>query len=372
MKAKDSLLILVASASFFLLQACNPADKPSIPPAKPDSSAFVKGADISWCTEMEASGRKFYNRKGESRELFALLKESGLDAVRLRVWVNPSRFGYGAWCDKADLLAKAKRAKAQGLKVMVDFHYSDFFADPSRQTTPLDWKDMSLSELQQAMSVHTKDVLQTLKNEGIEVEWVQTGNEINNGMLWDCGKIDWNKDAKTRYDNFVLLQNTAYDAVKSVYSDAAVILHYAGAVKAAEWDGWFFKELRDEGAKFDMIGLSFYPDYDNWSSSESGSDSNSNAAAAVSSLLDLFKLPVMVVETGFSSSDDALAASVMKDLVTRLSKIEGCKGVFYWEPEVDGTWKPSYYTKIGWQAYTMGAFTSEGKMGEAFEAFAAS
>lgn len=321
---------------------------------------------------MEASGRKFYNAKGEGRDLFALMKESGLGAVRLRVWVNPSKFGYGAWCDKADVIAKAKRAKAQGLKVMVDFHYSDFFADPSRQTTPLDWKDMSLSELQQAVSVHTKEILQALKSEGVDVAWVQTGNEINSGMLWDSGKIDWNKDAKTRYNTFVQLHNTAYDAVKSVYSDASVIMHYAGTVKAAEWDGWFFKEVREAGAKFDMIGLSLYPDFSSWSSTESGVESNPNAAAAVSSLHTLFNVPVMVVETGFSSSDSALAARVMADLVGRLSKIKGCSGVFYWEPEVDGKWKPSYYSTLGWQAYQMGAFTSDGKPGEAFEAFAAS
>ena len=220
--------------------------------------------------------------------------------------------------------------------------------------------------------MHTKEILQALKSEGVDVAGVQTGNEINSGMLWDSGKIDWNKDAKTRYNTFVQLHNTAYDAVKSVYSDASVIMHYAGTVKAAEWDGWFFKEVREAGAKFDMIGLSLYPDFSSWSSTESGVESNPNAAAAVSSLHTLFNVPVMVVETGFSSSDSALAARVMADLVGRLSKIKGCSGVFYWEPEVDGKWKPSYYSTLGWQAYQMGAFTSDGKPGEAFEAFAAS
>lgn len=370
MKAKVLMCTLVASAGLFMGCDPKPVD-PVVPPIQQEET-FIKGADVSWCSEMEASGRKFYNAKGEGRDLFALMKESGLGAVRLRVWVNPSKFGYGAWCDKADVIAKAKRAKAQGLKVMVDFHYSDFFADPSRQTTPLDWKDMSLSELQQAVSVHTKEILQALKSEGVDVAWVQTGNEINSGMLWDSGKIDWNKDAKTRYNTFVQLHNTAYDAVKSVYSDASVIMHYAGTVKAAEWDGWFFKEVREAGAKFDMIGLSLYPDFSSWSSTESGVESNPNAAAAVSSLHTLFNVPVMVVETGFSSSDSALAARVMSDLVGRLSKIKGCSGVFYWEPEVDGKWKPSYYGTLGWQAYQMGAFTSDGKPGEAFAAFAAS
>ena len=102
-------------------------------------SAFVRGADVSWCTEMEASGRKFYDANGQETELFALLKQIGMNAVRLRVWVNPEGYGYGAWCDKADVLKKAERAHQQGLDVMIDFHYSDFFADPERQEKPKDW-----------------------------------------------------------------------------------------------------------------------------------------------------------------------------------------------------------------------------------------
>lgn len=104
-------------------------------------SAFVRGADVSWCTEMEASGRKFYDANGQETELFALLKQIGMNAVRLRVWVNPTGYGYGAWCDKDDVLKKAERAHQQGLDVMIDFHYSDFFADPGRQEKPKDWSD---------------------------------------------------------------------------------------------------------------------------------------------------------------------------------------------------------------------------------------
>ena len=86
-------------------------------------SDFVRGADICWCTEMEADGRMFYNSSGAQRDIFALMKEIGMTAIRLRVWVNPAQFGYGAWCDKADVLNKARRAHAQGLDLMIDFHY---------------------------------------------------------------------------------------------------------------------------------------------------------------------------------------------------------------------------------------------------------
>ena len=99
---------------------------------------FVRGADVSWCTEMEAAGKRFYDAQGSETELMALMHQIGMTAVRLRVWVNPEQ-AYGAWSDKADVLAKARRAHAAGLEVMIDFHYSDFFADPGRQTKPAAW-----------------------------------------------------------------------------------------------------------------------------------------------------------------------------------------------------------------------------------------
>ena len=100
---------------------------------------FARGADISWATEMEADGRKFYTNDGVATDIFALMKQIGMNAIRLRVFVDPEGYGYGPWCDKADVVAKAKRAQAQGLDVMIDFHYSDFFTDPGRQNVPKAW-----------------------------------------------------------------------------------------------------------------------------------------------------------------------------------------------------------------------------------------
>ena len=147
------------------------------------ANALVRGADISWCTEMENDGVKFYNTNGRETDIFALMKEIGMSAIRLRVWVDPATIGYGAYSDKADVVEKAKRAHGNGLDIMVDFHYSDFFVDPGVQTTPALWKNMSLDELKTAVANHTADVLQALKDEGIEPRWVQVGNETNNGML---------------------------------------------------------------------------------------------------------------------------------------------------------------------------------------------
>ena len=138
---------------------------------------FVRGADVSWGTEMEASGKKFYTTSGQETELFALMKAIGMNAVRLRVWVNPLGYGYGAWCDQADVVNKAERAHEQGLDVMIDFHYSDFFADPSRQKMPKDWSGYTFDQVKAAVADHTKEVLTALKQKGVEPKWVQVGNE---------------------------------------------------------------------------------------------------------------------------------------------------------------------------------------------------
>ena len=333
-------------------------------------STFVRGADVSWCTEMEASGRKFYQADGQETELFALLKQIGMNAVRLRVWVNPEGYGYGAWCDKADVLRKAERAQQQGLDIMIDFHYSDFFADPTRQDTPKDWSTYTFEQVKTAIADHTKDVLTAMKEKGIEPKWVQVGNETNNGFIFNHGKIEWNtKSGSARYANYVALSNIGYDAVKDVFPDAYVIVHIANAFEAADYDGWFYNEFKEAGGKFDMIGLSHYPDWNDWNSTKSGVASNTNAANSVKKLGDLFKVPVMIVETGFSVQDADKASQVMTDLFNKTKNISQCAGIVYWEPETDGVWKPNYYTTVGWDPYKLGAFTSDGKPTTALDAF---
>lgn len=218
---------------------------------------------------------------------------------------------------------------------------------------------MSLDELKTAVASHTTDVLQALKNEGIEPLWVQVGNETNNGMLWPTGKIDWNKSGTERYADYVALNNAGYDAVKRVFPNAKVILHIANAYNAGSWDGWFFKDITAAGAKFDIIGLSHYPDYEQWNSNADDAVSNANAANSVAALGKLYNVPVMICETGYSTYDPERARTVMQDLLKRMEAIPQCAGIFYWEPETDGKWKPAYYSNIGWNAYSMGAFSGD-------------
>ena len=332
-------------------------------------NTFVRGADISWCTEMEASGRTFQTVNGQEMELCALLKEIGMNAVRLRVWVNPQGYGYGAWCDKADVLKKAERAHQQGLDILIDFHYSDFFADPKRQEKPKDWSSYTAEQMKAAIASHTKEILNALKEKGIEPKWVQVGNETNNGMILDNGKIDWNKSGSARYTDYVTMSNAGYDAVKEVLPDAYVIVHIADAYKAAESNGWFYREFKEAGGKFDMIGLSHYPDWTDWNSTKSGVASNTNAANSVKTLGNLFNVPVMIVETGYSLQDATKASEVMTDLFNKMKPLSQCAGILYWEPETDGAWKPEYYKTVGWKAYDLGAFTTDGKPTATLSAF---
>src|SRR5207342_823163 len=138
----------------------NGSNSPAPPPV---NHGFVKGADISWLTEMEAAGRKFYNNAGVEKECMQLLKDLGMNAIRLRVWVDP----VSGWNNTADVLAKAIRAKNLGMKIMIDFHFSDTWADPGHQTKPAAWANQDLTALKQSLANHTTSVLNTLKTNGI-------------------------------------------------------------------------------------------------------------------------------------------------------------------------------------------------------------
>lgn len=195
---------------------------------------FAKGADVSWATQMESQGHVFRNLAGEERECMALMKEYGLNAIRLRVWVDPGE--HGNWCNIEDLVVKAKRAHSLGMDIMVDFHYSDWWADPGQQHKPAAWKGLEIDELKRALATHTIDVLSALKTAGITPKWVQVGNEIRPGMLWDedvslsgasyniraCDVKESNTTSteikyRANWTNLTAFVNTGYDAVKSVF-----------------------------------------------------------------------------------------------------------------------------------------------------------
>ncbi|MBQ3882692.1 MAG: glycosyl hydrolase 53 family protein, partial [Bacteroidales bacterium] len=286
------------------------------------------------------------------------------------VWVDPD----GKWCAKDDVVAKAKRAKGKNLDLMIDFHYSDFFADPGRQLTPSSWEGLSLDKTAEKVKDHTKEILSSLKDNGITPKWVQVGNETNNGMIWDTGKIDWDKSGSARYKSYVTVSNAGYDAVKSIFPDAIVVVHIANAYNAGDYDGWFFKEFKEAGGKFDMIGLSHYP---MGIKDKSWKNANDEAISSIKTLAAKQSCKVMICEVGVKVSQLSEATSCMSDFMQKAKALKECAGVFYWEPEVYGGWKPAIYKDVSkyvqgekeWNAYDMGAFSSDGSPSSILNAF---
>lgn len=311
------------------------------------TDAFVKGADVSWLTEMEVNNKKFYDAEGTEMECMSLLKSLGTNAVRLRVWVNP----VDGWCSKMDVLAKAMRANRLGLRIMIDFHYSDVWADPANQIVPTAWAEYSYEDMKKAVAAHTTDVLSALKAWDITPEWVQVGNETRSGMLGEMGS------ASSNPAQYAGLHNAGYDAVKAIFPEAKVIVHVDNGYDTAR--NWLFKSLKDNGGKFDMIGLSHYP----WSAVDDGKctdwkDCNDKLITNIQTLANAYSVDVMVVEFGYPASEAATAKDCLQDLMTQGSAISCCAGVMYWEPQ-------SY----DWKSYGNGAFSTDGKPTIALDPF---
>ena len=292
---------------------------------EPLTTDFAKGADIGWCTEYESKGYDFYNAKGEKRECTALMKELGLNAIRIRVWVDPS----DNWCNTADVVVKAQRAKALNMDVMIDFHYSDWWADPAQQNKPAAWVGKNLADLKKALSDHTVSVLRELKAVGVTPKWVQVGNEIRPGMLWD-------KDKALSGASYDVKESDLKDAPANASSEVVYPMNWAnlGAFITTGYDAVItdcIKNIKAVSAKYNC--------------------------------------DVMVVETGMECADDKgnlASASVLAEGKRQLARIlkeckentgGRCKGVFYWEPEC----RPNQYR--------LGAFTEDGRPTVIMDAF---
>lgn len=314
---------------------------------QPLAEAMVKGADVSWLTQMEKSGYKFYNDSGSQQDLFPILKAHGMNAIRLRVWVNPAN----GWNNITDVVAKAKRAKAAGFDILIDFHYSDTWADPANQTKPAAWSSYTFDQLMSNVYWHTYNSLTTLKNAGITPKWVQVGNETNNGMLWPEGK------ASVNMKNFAWLINSGYDAVKAVNSSTKVIVHLANCENNSLYR-WMFDGLKANGGKWDIVGASIYP-------TQTGNGDwytmNNQCFDNLSDMVTRYGKEVMVVEVGMPWDDPKNSYDTIASLLEKMKWIPNGKGlgVFYWEPQ-------SYKN---WQNYSLGLMDNSGKPTYALDAF---
>ena len=253
--ATDIMTILPAPVTNVVL-AGNPFP---VIPFKETKIDKMLGADISFLPELEHKGMKFYDTDGKENDAIQILKNHGLNYVRLRIFNNPaSDSGYSpkdGFCDLAHTLQMAKRVKAAGMKLLLDFHYSDYWADPQKQWMPRAWRNKSFTELKKAVYEYTKMVVQALKEQGTAPDMVQVGNEINHGMIWPAGSI-------TDMDQLAQLFFAGVQGVKAASPHTSIMLHIALGGQNDE-SRYFIDQMNMRGVPYDVIGLSYYPKWHN-------------------------------------------------------------------------------------------------------------
>lgn len=310
---------------------------------------FAKGADISWLPQMEATGYQFYNDKGEKEDVLTILKSKGIDAIRLRVFVNPNDDRGSGHCSKDETIAFAKRLKKMGFRLMIDFHYSDSWADPGKQNKPKAWESLNFEDLKKAVYDHTYDVISALKKENLTPEWVQVGNEIPNGMLWPDGH-------SKNFKNLGELLNKGYEAVKAVDKKIKVIVHIDEGNNTEKMT-WFYKNIEEQKVKYDVIGLSYYPYWIKKDWTETIDD----LQKSMNYLAGKYKKEVMVVEVGGEDQQVENTKSLLKATLKAVRNVPNGKGtgVFYWEPQ----------GAKSWSKYGLSAWLDNGKPSPALDAF---
>ena len=330
------LLLFISSTTIALAQ-------------KKNKLAFAKGADVSWLPQMEATGYRFYDTDGKEKDCLQLLKERGMNTIRLRVFVNPSQDKASGHCSKEETVAMALRAQKAKMRIMIDFHYSDTWADPAKQAKPAAWANLSFDALQNKVYEHTFDVLTALKKAGVTPEWVQVGNEIPGGMLWPDGSTN-------NWAQLAQLLNKGYEATKAVNAKIKVIVHVDEGNNNEKFR-WFFDKATEHQVKYDVIGLSFYPFWIKKDYSETIADLQKN----LNDMASRYQKEVMVVEVGgvdeqVQNTKELLAATIKA--VRAVPNNKGL-GVLYWEPQ----------GAKSWSGYGLSAWQQDGKPSPALDAF---
>lgn len=219
------------------------------------SIAFIKGADISFVDEIESEGGKFYE-DGRERDVLDILKDSGVNSARLRLWNDPS-FDY---CNPRKTIQMAKRIKEKGLHFLLDFHYSDYWADPSKQHMPKAWEGLSFAQLVERLEEFTVLFLKELEAEGALPDMVQVGNEITNGMIWEAGRVDGEYNTPQQWEKLAALIAAGVRGVRYVSSESKPIPVMIHIDRGGDNAGsrFFYDKLAAFGIDYDIIGLSYY------------------------------------------------------------------------------------------------------------------
>ena len=303
------------------------------------------GVDLGWVSQLEARGVRWVDDSNNPIDPILAAKEKGANTVRLRVFVNPPDSALwtkkdGTVCmlgfaDAQSVLQMSLRAKNAGMKLMIDFHYSDHFADPQYQDIPEAWKNEDINGLCEKVRQHTKYVLGLLANSGIYPEWVQVGNEINPGILLPVG------DIKNSPENLALLLNAGYDAAKECCPDTKVVTHIA-CVHSKKWCDPFFTTFFEKGGKTDILGFSYYPYWYRMFSNANDCDLFYNPLIYYS---QKYNKPVMVCEVGGPQTEAEETYNLLLNTIEAVKQVPNHQGVgvFYWEPEVGAELLPDRY-----------------------------
>jgi len=278
--------------------------------AKPRPVDRMIGADISFLPQLEERGIKFSD-KGVTKDAIEILRDHGLNYVRLRIFNDPARdSGYSpkkGFCDLEHTKQMARRVKAAGMKLLLNFHYSDYWADPGKQYKPAAWRNLSLTDLKQALYDYTKKVIEELKAQGTTPDMVQIGNEINHGIVWPEGNV-------SNIDVTAQLISAGTAAVKAVDPTIVMMLHVALGGQNHE-SVYFIDNMIARSVHFDVIGESYYP---KWHGTLSDLENN------LHDLVRRYNKDVIVVEYS------ALKEEVNK-IAFELPNGKG-KGTCIWEP----------------------------------------
>jgi arabinogalactan endo-1,4-beta-galactosidase len=274
---------------------------------------FILGADISWVQEQEDQGTPFSDH-GQQQDILVILKDHGFNWIRLRVFVNPQApKGYSdrGYCDLEHTLAMARRIKTAGMGFLLDFHYSDTWADPGHQVKPAAWADLHGADLENAVHDYTRDVIAALKQQGTAPDIVQIGNEISNGFLWPDGKVWETKD----WEAFCGLVKAGIAGAKEADPKVKTMIHLAWGGQNKQSRSFLDKALAQE-VEFDVLGQSYYP---KWHGTLDDLKSN------LTDLAGRYKLDIMLVEYSVPNIRE------INDVVHGLPSGKGL-GTFIWEP----------------------------------------
>ena len=332
---------------------------------------FIMGMDASCVPALELSGVKYYGHNGESKDVYEILSENGINYIRVRIWNDPfdsEGRGYGGGnCDIENAVNIGKRATRYGMKLLVNFHYSDFWADPQKQMVPKAWANMNIDEKSDALYSYTKDCLKKLVDEGVDIGMVQIGNETNGGL---CG--EWSSKAGD-WKNITQLVSAGSKAVREVCPNALVAIHFTNPEKITNYAS-YSKNLDYYGVDYDVFASSYYPFWHG---------TLDNLANLLTDVAETYNKKVMVAETSYAytpeNSDffgntvgegNGIAknypytihgqANLVRDVIdTVVNKTKNGIGVFYWEGTWIGVGGKSYDENLElWQKYGSGWATS--------------